>query len=137
MSKPMPYLAAYLTALIVFGGIDALWLSFMGPAVYRPVLAEILAPNLRLAPAITFYLAFPIGLVVFGVLPGLRSGALTSAFAFAVLFGALAYATYDLTNYATLRVWTLQITLLDVGYGALASGVAATLACLAARTLIR
>jgi uncharacterized membrane protein len=93
----MPYLAAYVTALIVFGGIDALWLSFMGPAVYRPELADILAPNLRLAPAIAFYLAFPIGLVVFGVLPGMRSGALTSTFAFALLFGALAYATYDFT----------------------------------------
>jgi uncharacterized membrane protein len=137
INKPMAYLAAYLTALVVFGGIDALWLSFMGSAVYRPVLADILAPNLRLAPAFVFYAAFPIGLVVFGVLPGMRSGALMSAFAFAVLFGALAYATYDLTNYATLRVWTLQITLLDIGYGALASGVAATLACLAARTLTR
>ena len=131
----MPYLAAYITALIVFGATDALWLSFMGPAIYRPVLADILAPSLRLAPAIAFYLAFPVGIVVFGVLPGMRSGALTSAFAFAVLFGALAYATYDLTNYATLRVWTLQITLLDIGYGALASGVAAALACLAARVV--
>jgi uncharacterized membrane protein len=133
----MPYLVAYFTALIVFGAVDALWLSLMGPVLYRPVLADILAPNLRLAPAIAFYFLFPAGIIVFGALPGIRSGTLTSAFAFALLFGALAYATYDLTNYATLRVWTLQITLLDIGYGALASGVAAIVACLVARSLIR
>ena len=51
-----------------------------------------------------------------------------TAYTLALLFGALAYATYDLTNYATLRNWNLQITVLDIGYGALASGIAATLA---------
>jgi uncharacterized membrane protein len=129
----MSFLIAYAGVLVVFGAIDAGWLTLMGPIVYRPALAEILAPSLRIAPAIAFYLMYPIGIVVFAVLPGLRAGSAVTAFGFALLFGALAYATYDLTNYATLRVWTLQITLLDIVYGAFASGVAATAGLLLVR----
>jgi uncharacterized membrane protein len=129
----MSYLIAYVGVLVVFGAIDAMWLSTMGPILYRPALAEILAPNLRIAPAIVFYLMYPAGVVIFAVMPALRSASLASAFTFAVLFGAFAYATYDLTNYATLRVWSLQITVLDIVYGAFASGVAAVAAILLVR----
>lgn len=133
----MSFLVAYVTVLVVFGAIDAAWLTFMGPIVYRPALAEILLPNLRLAPAIAFYLMYPIGVVVFAINPALRAGSLVSAFSLALLFGALAYATYDLTNYATLRHWTAQITLLDITYGALASGVAAVAAFLLVGITVR
>jgi len=129
----MYYAIAYGAVLIVFVAIDAAWLSTMGPVLYRPVLADILLPSLRIAPAIAFYLIYPIGVVVFAVLPALRSGSVATAFALALLFGAIAYATYDLTNYATLRNWTLQITVLDIGYGAIASAVAASAAYLAVR----
>jgi uncharacterized membrane protein len=124
----MSYLVAYVGFLIVFGVIDAMWLTFMGPLVYRPALADILAPNLRIGPAIAFYLIYPLGAIVFAVMPGLRAGSVSSAFFPALLFGAIAYATYDLTNYATLRNWNLQITILDIAYGALASGVGAAAA---------
>jgi len=133
----MPYLVAYVTVLIVFGVIDAGWLTTMGPVLYRPTLGDILLPSLRIAPALAFYLLFPVGVVVFAVLPGIRSGALSTAFMLALLFGALAYATYDLTNYATLRNWTLQLTIIDICYGAATSGIAAVLASLAARALAR
>jgi uncharacterized membrane protein len=129
----MSYLKAYVGVLIVFGAIDAAWLTFMGPIIYRPALAEILAPSLRVAPAIAFYLIYPVGVVLFAVTPALRAGTLASAFVLALLFGAIAYATYDLTNYATLRHWTLQITVLDIVYGGLASGIAATAAYLLVR----
>jgi len=133
----MSYLIAYIGVLVVFGAIDATWLSTMGPIVYRPALADILAPNLRLAPTIAFYLMYPIGVVVFAVAPALRAGSIGSGLALALVFGAIAYATYDLTNYATLRVWTLQITVLDIVYGAFASGVAATAAILLVRFTTR
>ena len=129
----MVYLVPYITALVVFGIIDATWLSTMGTALYRPVLGDILVPTLRIGPAIAFYLMYPVGIVVFAVLPALRSGAVSSAFFLALLFGAIAYGTYDLTNYATLRNWTLQITFIDICYGALASGLAATAATFMAR----
>jgi uncharacterized membrane protein len=133
----MSYGIAYLAVLIVFGTIDAVWLTTMGALLYRPALGDILLQNLRVAPAIAFYLIFPIGIVVFAVLPGLRAQSPTTAAALALLFGALAYATYDLTNYATLRNWTLQITVLDIGYGALASSIAATAAYFAVRLIAR
>ena len=79
-----------------------------------------------------FYLSYPIGLVYFAVTPGFVPHAVNALIP-ALLFGALAYATYDLTNYATLRHWTLQITVLDVIYGALASAAAA----IAAYAIIR
>ena len=133
----MSYAIAYAAVLIVFGAIDAVWLSTMGPALYRPALGDILAPGLRIAPAIAFYLIYPIGVVVFAVLPALRAQTPLTAATLALLFGALAYATYDLTNYATLRNWTLQITVLDIGYGALASSIAATMAYFAVRAIVR
>jgi uncharacterized membrane protein len=133
----MSALIAYVAVLIVFGAIDAVWLTTMGPVLYRPVLGDILEPSLRVAPAIAFYLMFPIGVVVFAVLPGLRAQAPMTAATLALLFGAMAYGTYDLTNYATLRHWTLQITVLDIGYGALASSIAATAAYFAVRYWVR
>ena len=133
----MTYVIAYVAVLIVFGTIDAVWLTTMGAMLYRPALGDILAPSMRVAPAIVFYLLFPVGIVVFAVLPGLRAQSPVTAATLALLFGALAYATYDLTNYATLRNWTLQITVIDIGYGALASGIAATAGYFAVRLIAR
>jgi uncharacterized membrane protein len=133
----MTYIVAYITVLIVFGTIDAVWLTTMAAILYRPALGDILAQSMRVVPAIAFYLLFPIGIVVFAVLPGLRAQSPVTAAALGLLFGALAYATYDLTNYATLRNWTLQITVVDIGYGALASSIAATVAFFAVRMLVR
>jgi uncharacterized membrane protein len=122
----MFYILAYLGALLVFAAIDAIWLITMGPILYRPVLGDILAPSVRIAPAMAFYAMYPIGIVAFVVIPALRAESLTHALVFGLLFGAIAYATYDLTNYATLRNWTLPITLIDVAYGAIATSAAAS-----------
>lgn len=132
----MAYILAYVVILLIFGTIDAGWLSFMGPRLYKPVLADILAPSLRLGPALAFYFIYPVGIVVFGVLPGLRAESVLSAFAMGFLFGAFAYGTYDLTNYATLRTWTLQITIADIVYGALTSGLSAAAACALVRASV-
>jgi uncharacterized membrane protein len=135
--RSMTYVIAYVAVLIVFGTIDAVWLTTMGAILYRPALGDILAQSLRVVPAIAFYLSFPIGIVIFAVLPGLRAQSPVTAATLALLFGALAYATYDLTNYATLRNWTLQITVVDIAYGALASSIAATVAFFAVRLIAR
>jgi uncharacterized membrane protein len=129
----MQIAAGYVTALVVFVVIDAAWLSVMGHLLYRPTLGDILLPTLRVAPAIVFYAAFPVGILVFAVMPALKADAITTAVPYGLLFGALAYATYDLTNYATLRNWNLPITLLDLTYGAIATAAAAAAATLVAR----
>ncbi|MGO4512999.1 DUF2177 family protein [Bradyrhizobium sp. 2TAF36] len=131
----MAYVTGYITALIAFGAVDAIWLSLMGPALYRPTLGDILLTDLRVAPAVTFYAIYPVGLLVFGVMPGLKSGSVTSVIGLAALFGAIAYATYDLTNFATLRNWTLQLTVLDIAYGAAASALAAFVSALVVRAV--
>lgn len=133
----MTYFAAYVTVLVIFGIIDAVWLSTMGRLLYRPALGDILLTDLRIGPAIAFYLMYPVGVVTFAVLPGLRNHDVTGAFLSALLFGAIAYGTYDLTNYATLRHWTLPITLIDICYGAIASGLAAAAAYCVVRALTR
>jgi uncharacterized membrane protein len=121
----MLYVIAYFAILLPFGLFDAVWLSLMGPRLYRPTLGDILLASVNVAPAIAFYLIYPIGILVFAVLPALKSESAASATVYGALFGALAYATYDLTNHATLRNWTLQLTLTDMAWGAFASGVAA------------
>ena len=129
----MQLIAGYVAALIVFILVDGIWLSVMGKLLYRPILGDILLANLRITPAIVFYAMFPVGIVTFAVVPALKSGGIGSAAALGLLFGAIAYGTYDLTNYATLRNWNLQLTVLDIGYGALATAAAAAVATLVLR----
>ena len=124
----MLYAVAYFAILLPFGLLDAAWLSLMGPRLYRPTLGDILLANVNIEPAVLFYLIYPVGLLVFAVLPAFKSHSATSALIYGALFGGLAYATYDLTNHATLRNWTLQLTLTDMAWGAFASGVAAAAA---------
>ncbi|CAA2141305.1 DUF2177 family protein [Hyphomicrobium sp. ghe19] len=128
----MIFLTGYLAFLIVFGLMDFAWLSVMVPKFYLPVLGDSAAPNVRVVPAIVFYLFYGAGAVFFGALPGLSSSART-AFLYGLFFGAVAYATYDLTNYATLRNWSLPLTVVDMAWGALATGIACAAACLAMR----
>jgi len=105
--------------------------------LYRPAIGHLLRDGFALAPAAAFYALYIVGVVVFAVLPGQASGRATVAAARGALFGLVAYATYDLTNQATLRDWPWHLTLIDLCWGALASAAAAGVACritLAART---
>jgi len=120
------YAIAYFATLAVFLAVDFVWLSSTANVLYKPVLKEILEPNFRLAPAIVFYLLFPLGLVIFGVAAGIRSGNWTDALLYGALFGFFAYATYDLTNHATLKNWETKLTVLDMIWGSFASSAAAT-----------
>ena len=131
----MSYLVGYFSMLISFGLVDACWLRVMGPRLYRPTLGDILLADVRLGPAVAFYLMYPVGLLVFAVLPAMKANSLSMAAGSGLLFGAIAYATYDLTNYATLRNWSLQLTVADMAYGALASGLAATISLWAIRAV--
>lgn len=124
----MFYAVVYVFILLPFCLLDGLWLTFMGPQLYRPTLGDILLPSLNAPPAMAFYLVYPIGIFVFACLPALKTGSIATALIYGALYGALAYATYDLTNYATLRNWTLLISVLDIAWGAFASATAAAVA---------
>ncbi|MDO9384209.1 MAG: DUF2177 family protein [Hyphomicrobiaceae bacterium] len=120
----MGYLAPYVAALVVFAVVDGAWLYFMGSQLYKPTLGDILTPDVRLGPAAAFYLLFPVGLTIFAIDPAIKAGSIGTALLYGALFGFFAYATYDLTNFATLRNWTLQITLIDMAYGAAVAALA-------------
>ncbi|MCZ4343703.1 DUF2177 family protein [Sphingomonadaceae bacterium G21617-S1] len=121
---------AYISTLLVFSAVDAVWLTNSADLLYRPILGPILAPEFRLAPAIIFYLLYIAGLLYFAVLPGLRDGLWRTALIKGGLFGFFAYATYDLTNQATLIIWSTKITIADMIWGSFVSGVSAAGGCL-------
>lgn len=123
----MTWIVAYIAAAVVFGLLDALWLGWAGNNLYRPKLGEMLADSFRMAPALVFYAAYIAGIVWFAVRPGLSGGVSTAALNGALL-GALCYATYDLTNQATLKQWSTTITVIDICWGAFATAVAASAA---------
>jgi uncharacterized membrane protein len=121
----MHYLVLYLAILVPFVVLDGLWLTTMANVLYKPTLGDILLPSVKLAPAIVFYLIFPLGLIIFATPPAFRAGSVVPALMYGAAFGAFAYATYDLTNLATVRNWTLQIAIVDIAWGALISAIAA------------
>lgn len=130
----MNWLIAYLATGLTFGLLDALWLRWAGPNLYRPVLGELLAPSFRLAPALIFYLLYIGGIVWFVVRPEFPSAVTPDMLKLAnyvpkaimngALLGGLCYATYDLTNQATLKTWSWHVTLIDIAWGAAATALA-------------
>ena len=131
----MKWIVAYVVAGVSFGVLDALWLNWAGKNLYRPALGDLLAPSFRPAPAIVFYLLYVAALVWFAVRAGQASdfgGGIGVAMLNGALLGAICYATYDLTNQATMKVWPVHITLIDIAWGAFASAVAAGVGCWAA-----
>ena len=121
----MMYVTAYLSTLVVFVACDMVWLGTMASRLYRPTLGDIMLTNLNVPAGVAFYLIYPVGLVIFAILPAIRSGSLAEAMLGGALLGFFTYITYDLTNQATLRNWTTQLTLVDVGWGTLLGAIAA------------
>lgn len=122
------YVLGYAAALIVFLAADMLWLGTMVGRIYRPALGDVLAATVNLPPAIVFYLIYPVGLMIFAISPGLKSGSVATAATYGALFGFFTYATYDLTNFATLRNWPLQVTIIDIAWGTLLGAMSAAVA---------
>ena len=120
-------LVGYGVALAVFVAADMVWLGAMASRLYRPTLGDIAISGVNLPPAILFYAIYPIGLLIFAVQPALKSGSMSTAAIYGALFGFFTYATYDLTNQATLRNWTLQLTLVDVAWGTILGAISAAI----------
>ncbi|GAU85456.1 DUF2177 family protein [Bosea sp. BIWAKO-01] len=131
----MRFVTGYIAFLVAFGLCDAIWLSTMTPRLYRPTLGEGLLDQIRYLPAVLFYFGFPLGVVHFALMPALQDGSGRAALINGALIGLLAYATYDLTNYATLRAWTLTITLADLAYGTVVVGFCTWIAFVAVRRI--
>jgi len=120
------FLVAYGAGLLPFCFLDFVWLGLMGPRLYRPALGDMIAAAPRLAPAVVFYLIYIAGIVFFAVRPALAGASWRVALIHGAALGLFAYATYDLTNQATLRIWPIRITILDIAWGVFATALAAT-----------
>ena len=133
----LKYVAGYLATGLAFALVDSIWLTQVGPKLYRPTLDPVLADQFRLGPAVAFYLIYILGVLLLAVLPAVREGAWTKAAGQGAILGAVAYATFDLTNQATLKVWTTKISVLDIGWGVVLTASAATAGYFAMRWLAR
>jgi len=130
-------IAGYLATGLAFALVDAVWLTQVGPKLYRPALDPVLADQFRLGPAIAFYLIYILGVLLLVVLPADREGSWLKATTNGAILGAMAYATFDLTNQATLKVWTTQISVLDIAWGAVLTAAAATAGFFAVRAVTK
>lgn len=110
-------LKLYFITLFVFLGIDSVWLGFVAPRFYRAQIGHLMADTANLLAAGIFYLLFVGAMVYFVVEPALRVGTVLDALIRGGLFGLATYATYDLTNLATLRDWPLLVTVVDMVWG--------------------
>lgn len=127
----------YGITLVIFAIIDTLWLGTMADRIYRPLIGSMLAENFRMVPAVVFYCMYAAALTLFAVWPGFTSGDWTKALIWGALFGLFAYATYDLTNLATLKSWSTKLVVIDIAWGVVVSATSSSLACLLALKLLR
>ena len=120
-------LLTYAVSVPVFFIVDMIWLGLIAGGFYRKALEPLLTPNINWTASIIFYLLFLVGILVFALLPGMERRSLVYTVAMAALFGFIAYATYDLTNLATLRDWPLMLSIVDMVWGSFLSASTATI----------
>ena len=113
------WLKLYLLTVPVFFLIDMVWLGFVARNFYKEQLHSLLSPQVNWTAALLFYFIYIAGILFFAVRPGLEAGSLARACLSGALFGFFTYATYDLTNLATLRDWPVLVSVVDIGWGTL------------------
>ena len=128
--------AGYGVTALIFGLLDAVWLTKVGPRLYRPEIGELLMDGWRPAPALICYALYMLGIQIFAVAPALAAGKCQVAAQYGALFGFFCYMTYDLTNQATMKIWSTKVTLLDIAWGTFATGLAAGAAAWLVLTLL-
>ncbi len=116
-------IVSYLLTSVVFFAVDMLWLGLIAKDLYRKYLGDFLSSQINWTAAIIFYLLFIVGISIFAIYPAVQKDSIFSAVILGALFGMFTYATYDLTNLATLKDWPLQIVFIDIVWGAFLTAV--------------
>lgn len=119
----MTYGLVYFLTFLVFLAVDMVWLGLVARQFYAAQLGHLMTPNVNWVAAILFYLLFIVGILVFVILPARERQSVAHAIGYGALFGLMTYATYDLTNLATLRDWPLIVTVIDLLWGMTVSGI--------------
>ena len=129
------YLATYAVTLIAFLIIDGIWLGLVARNFYVQQLGSMLRQSPNFGVAGLFYAIYVVGIVVFAIVPAMNQGSWVTAVAYGALFGFIAYATYDLTNLATLAGWPVVMSVVDIIWGAVLTASVATVGYFAARMI--
>ena len=129
------YIALYVLTVPVFFAIDMTWLGLVAKNFYSSQLGALLGP-IQWSAALVFYFLYIVGILVFVVVPALERGSLQYALVYGALFGFFAYATYDLTNLATLKNWPLAITLADMAWGVVLTSSVSTVSYLIGKFIL-
>lgn len=119
----MKILLHYFFTAIVFFAVDMLWLGFLAKGIYNKYLNNFLSGQVNWPAAIVFYLLFIVGIFIFVITPATKNGSFNHALLYGALFGFFTYATYDLTNYATLKGWPWQIVVIDILWGTVLTAI--------------
>lgn len=129
----LKYVLAYGATAIAFCALDFAWLTMVAPKFYQAQIGSLLLEKPNLLPALAFYILYVGGLVIFCVNPGLSTGQWVRSLVLGGLLGLVAYATYDLSNLATLKGWTTSLSLMDMAWGTAVSAIASTCGYFGAR----
>lgn len=127
------FIKIILVAFVVFIVIDLVWLGFVAKNLYSKHLGFIMAPKVNWVAAIIFYVLFIIGMTFFVISPAIKDNSLSYAILAGLFFGFITYATYDLTNLATLKDWPIVITIIDLVWGSFLGGAVSTITFLILR----
>ncbi|MES2950948.1 MAG: DUF2177 family protein [Pseudomonadota bacterium] len=120
------YLTAYVGTALAMIALEALWLGLIAKPLYQQGIGHLMTDTLNIPAALLFYVLYPLGLVIFAVAPQTGGSGWAKTATMGALFGLFAYATYDLTNLATLKGWPVGLALIDMAWGTFVSAVAAT-----------
>ena len=129
------YVKLYFCTFIAFFAIDMVWLGLVAREFYQKQLGHLLRPDPNWTAAIVFYLLFVAGLLIFVVVPSLQAGSAKKVLILGALFGLITYATYDLTNLATVKDWPLIVTAVDMLWGGILATAVSYLGFLAGKWL--
>lgn len=119
------WIASYGATALVMIAIDLLWLSVIAKPWYLEGMGHLMAAKPNLIAAALFYVMFPVGLMIFAVIPQAETTGIAKAAMWGAAFGFFTYATYDLTNLATLKAYPLGLAVLDITWGTFVSAIAA------------
>lgn len=117
---------SYALTFVVFFIVDMAWLGFIAKDLYKKYLGGFLSEQVNWTAAVVFYLLFIVGVFIFAIMPSVEKNAVVSAVTLGALFGFFTYATYDLTNLATLKGWPINIVIIDILWGSVLTAIVST-----------
>lgn len=127
----MKFVWMFLISMVIFLVLDMLWLNVIAKRFYAQELGDLMTDQVRILAAVIFYIIFIVGMIYFVIYPAFLEASLTAALVNGLFFGFICYATYDLTNLATIRNWPLAMTLVDLVWGTFLGGMTSMLSFLA------